>query len=132
MKMNMRDYLLDNRFIRKYSKLSIVAKARMWFMVCGVLQKGIAVITTPIFTRLLSTTQYGEFTIFNSWLQIFTIITTFRLDFSVFNKGMSKYPDRRDEYTASMQSAMSLLTSAVFIVYLFFSKQINIINFTTL
>lgn len=125
MKMNMRDYLLDNRFIRKYSKLSIVAKASMWFMVCGVLQKGIAVITTPIFTRLLSTTQYGEFTIFNSWLQIFTIITTFRLDFSVFNKGMSKYPDRRDEYTASMQSAMSLLTIAVFIVYLFFSKQIN-------
>lgn len=123
--MNMRGCLLDNSFIRKYNSLSIVAKASMWFMVCGVLQKGIAVITTPIFTRLLSTTQYGEFTIFNSWLQIFTIITTFRLDFSVFNKGMSKYPDRRDEYTVSMQSAMSLLTIAVFIVYLIFSKQIN-------
>lgn len=110
---------------KKYNNLSIIAKASLWFMFCGIIQKGISVLTTPIFTRLLSTTQYGQFSIFNSWLQIFTIITTFRLDFAVFNKGMSKYPNDRDEYTVTMQSGMTILTFAVFCIYLIFRDHIN-------
>lgn len=36
--------------------------------------QGIAFITTPIFTRLLGTTQYGTFSLFNSWVGIFTCV----------------------------------------------------------
>ena len=114
-----------NLLVRRYKGLSIIAKATFWFMVCGVLQKSVSLLTTPIFARMLTTEQYGQFTIYNSWLNLFSIITTFRLDYAVFNKGMSKFPEDRDRYTSSMQGATSLITIGVFIIYLLFHVQIN-------
>lgn len=111
--------------LKRYNSVSIVAKATLWFVVCSVLQKGIAVITTPIFTRLMSPEQYGQFSIYTSWLSIFTIITTLRLNGAVFNKGMSKFKDDRDTYTSTMQFVTLLMAVIVFCVYLIFHKQIN-------
>ncbi len=113
------------KLIDKYRSLSVVARATLWFMFCGVMQKGIAFLTTPIFTRLLTTEQYGQYSLYNSWLSIFTIICTFRLEKAVFNKGMSKFPDERERYAASMQVATSILTVAVFCIYLIFHEWIN-------
>lgn len=112
--------------IRKtYSQMSIVTKATLWFIICSILQKGIAVLTTPVFTRLMTTEQYGKFSVYSSWLQIITIFTTLRLNGAVFNKGMSKYKNDRDSYTATMQTVTIISTSICFIVYLVFRKQIN-------
>ena len=41
-------------------------------------------ITTPIFTRLLTTQEYGEFNVFNSWLSIVTVFVTLNLYNGVF------------------------------------------------
>lgn len=111
--------------IRRYNNTSIVAKATLWFIFCSIVQKGIAFLTTPIFTRLMSTEQYGQYSIYLSWLQIFTIITTLRLTGAVFNKGMSKYKEDRDTYTSTMQTITFALTIVTFCVYLIFRKQIN-------
>ncbi len=111
--------------LKKYNSIPIAAKATIWFVFCSVLQKCISLLTTPIFTRIMDTDQYGQFTVYNSWLQIFTIITTLRLNFSVFNKGMSKYKDDRDGYTSTMQSVTFMLTVLMFIIYLIFHRYIN-------
>ena len=58
----------------KYNLMPIQVKASFWFLICSFLQKGISVITTPIFTRLLTTSEYGQLNVFNSWLGIITII----------------------------------------------------------
>jgi len=113
------------KLIKKYNDVPIAAKATLWFMFCTILQKCISLITTPIFTRIMSTEQYGQFSVYNSWLQIFTILTTLRLNWAVFNKGMSKYKDDRDGYTSTMQSLTSCITLFVFIIYLIFRRQIN-------
>ncbi len=105
--------------------MSTVAKATFWFFFCSILTKCVSMITTPIFTRLLSTEQFGIYNTFVSWTQIVTIIVTFRLDYSIFNKGMSKYPDNKNEYTATMQSITSILTIVVFFLYLLLQKWIN-------
>lgn len=47
-----------------YNKMSIASKAALWFTICGFVQKGISFITVPIFTRLLTTEQYGVVSIF--------------------------------------------------------------------
>lgn len=109
----------------KYKNIPISAKAAFWFMVCNVIQKGISVITTPIFTRMLTTEQYGEYTTFQSWLSIFTLICTFRLNYSVFTKGMSKYPNERNNFTASIQSTMTIITTIVLGVYLLLHQYID-------
>lgn len=111
--------------LKKYNSIPVAAKATLWFMFASVLQKGISVITTPIFTRIMTPEQYGQYSVYNSWLQIFTIITTLRLNWAVFNKGMSKYKNDRDAYTATMQSTTFIITCIVFLIYLIFRKQIN-------
>ena len=45
----------------KYRSLSVQAKAALWFTICSFLQKGISFITVPIFTRLMSTEEYGTY-----------------------------------------------------------------------
>lgn len=110
---------------RKYNDIPVAAKATLWFVFASTLQRGMSLITTPIFTRLMSTEQYGQYSVYNSWLQIFTIITTLRLNWAVFNKGMSKYKNARDDYTSTMQTITLCLTGIVFGVYLMFHEQIN-------
>ena len=113
------------KIIKKYKGLSIVAKATIWYMICSILQKGISVITTPIFTRLLSAEEYGLYTVYLSWENIFIIFTSMRLDYTVFNKGMSKYKDNRKGYVASMQIITTILSAMVLGIYLLFRHQIN-------
>lgn len=105
--------------------MSVVSKATMWFLMCSLVQKGISFVTTPIFTRMMTTEQYGLFSVYTSWLHIVTIFSTFRLDYSVFNKGMSKYQERRDEYTSSMLGLTTIFNTVLLLVYLIFKEQIN-------
>lgn len=113
------------KVLKKYNDIPLAAKAAIWFVFCSSLQKGISLITTPIFTRMMTTEQYGQFSVYNSWLQILTILTTLRLNYAVFNKGMSKYKEDRDGYVSTMQSLTFIITGIVFIIYLIFRKQIN-------
>lgn len=105
--------------------MPVQAKAAVWFAVCSVITKCISMITVPIFTRLMSTDQYGVYSVYNSWLQMVTVIATLRLDYSVFNKGMSKYPKERDAYTVSMQTFTTLVVAGLAFVYLPFADIIN-------
>lgn len=114
-----------SKLTNKYKSLSVVTKATLWFLVCSIIQKGLSLFTTPIFTRLLTLEQYGLYTLYNSWLQLAVILTTLRLDTGVFNKGMSKFKDDKDGYALSMQTTSTILTTIVLIAYLIFSKPIN-------
>lgn len=114
-----------SKLINKYSKLNIVLKATIWFTFCSVLQKGISMITTPIFTRLLSTEEYGLYSSYLSWLNIFTVLITLKLEAGVFNKGMSKFKDDRDGYTTAMQGLTTVLTTIALAIYLIFHSFIN-------
>lgn len=102
----------------KYKGMSVQAKSAIWFAMCSILQKGIAFITVPIFTRLLSTEQYGIYSLYLSWLNILSIITSLCLYYGVFNNGMTKFDNDRDVYIASMQGLTLTITSGVFAVYL--------------
>lgn len=113
---------------QKYRKMSVVSKATIWFMICTLLQKGLSFITTPIFTRLLTTEQYGTYNVYSSWMQILVIFATLRLDYAVFNKGMSKYPEDRDGYASSMLGFTTIVTSLMLGAYVIFHEQINSIT----
>ena len=116
--------------IERYKKLPVTVKATFWAAICGTIQKGISVITTPIFTRLLSTEEYGFYTAYNSWFQIFVMVTTFNLTNAVFNKGLSKYSEDKDGYMSSMLGTTTIITGICFVVYLVFHRIIN--DFTEL
>lgn len=49
-------------------------KASTYYLVGNLFNKGMAFLTVPIFTRILSTTDYGIITTYNSWIAILSII----------------------------------------------------------
>lgn len=98
--------------------MSAPVKASLWFAVCNIVQKGIALLSTPIFTRILTTEQYGVYTVYQSWYQIIVIFATLNLSAGVFNNGLLKYEGREDEFTSSMQGLSTTITMILFAVYL--------------
>lgn len=91
------------KLLRYYNSLSVQIRATMWFFVCSVLQRGISTITTPIFTRLLTTAEYGQFSTFNSWLSICQIIVTLSLSLGVYTMGIVKFKEEEKVFTSSLQ-----------------------------
>lgn len=110
-----------------YDNLSTPAKASIWFLVCNILQMGLNVLTTPVFTRIMTQEEFGITNTYNSWRSILMIFTSLNLSYGVFNNAMVKHEDSRtrDEYVSSMQGLYCLITITFFAIYLIFSKPIN-------
>lgn len=106
--------------IRKYRSLPIQVKASLWFLICSFLQKGVSVITTPIFTRLLTTTEFGQYNVFNSWLRIISIFVSLNLSHDVFGQGLVKYSDNRNVFSSSLQGLSTFLVIVWTGIYLLF------------
>ena len=104
--------------IRAYQKLPDSVKASMWFAICSILQKGIQFLTIPLFTRTLTTDQYGQFTLYQSWMGIISIFATLNLAAGVFNNGMVKFEDDRRKYISAMQGLSTITTLVVAMIYL--------------
>ena len=58
-------------------------KASMYYLIGNIFNKGIAFLTVPIFTRILSTADYGLVTTYNSWEGILAMILGFALHTAV-------------------------------------------------
>lgn len=119
-----------NKFIEKYKKLPVQVKASLWFLICAFLQKGISVLTTPIFTRLLTTGEYGAYSVWNSWLGIVTVFVSLNLYFGVYTSGLVRYEDDRKNFVSSIES-LNLVSCIVWLViYLltreFWNKSLNL------
>lgn len=108
-------YKVFQRALEKYKRLSLPLKASLWFTLCSIIQKGISVIAMPIFTRLMSTEQYGEYNIFLSWYNILLLIVTLNIHTEIFNKGLIEHDSEKDVYTLNQAGLLVLLT-AVFLV----------------
>lgn len=116
----------------KYKNLPIQLKASVWFLVCSFLQKGISTITTPIFTRILTTAEYGQFNVFNSWLGIVTVIVCLDLYAGVYTQGLIKFEKDKFRFASSLQGLNLVLISAWTLIY-YLTKEFwnHIFNLTT-
>ena len=86
--------------IRKIS-LRVPAKASMWYTASSILSKGISALCTPIFTRLLTPSEYGLYPLYNTWLSVVTVIVTLELTGGVIYRGLQKFEDKKDEFISS-------------------------------
>lgn len=105
--------------------LSGPVKASLWFLICGIVERGISVITTPIFTRLLSTEQYGYYSVYQSWLAIIAVFATLRLSYGVYTQGLVKFEEDKDRFSSSMQGLSTICILFSFSIYLIFHNFFN-------
>lgn len=95
-------------------------KASTAYVLCSVLQKCITVITLPLFTRLLTTEEYGISTVYTSTMAVMIIFTTLNLPYGSFSTAMVKFENDRDGYMSSVITICSLFTMVYFVVYSLF------------
>ena len=108
-----------------YDNLSVQVKASLWFLCCGFLQKGISLITTPIFTRVMTETQYGRYSVYYSWFSILQIIISLNLAAGVYTRGLVKNEEDQDRFSSAM---LGLNTTCILIwtvIYVVFHNVIN-------
>ena len=106
------------KFVIKYRSLSISTRASIWYTFANVLVKGIALLSTPIFTRVMTTNEYGTFTIFQSWYNIILIFTSLNIYLSGYTKGLLKFRNSVDEFTSSSLSLVILVTCGWGLIYI--------------
>lgn len=107
------------KYITKYNNYSIVVKASIWYFICSFLQKGISVISTPVFTRLLSTCEYGRYTLYTTWSDVFSIFITFGLASSVYQKKLIELDcdKEKDRFTSALLFLSLILAALSFCLY---------------
>ena len=102
-----------NKAVNKYKSLSKPAKASVWFIACYVIQRGLQFLGMPIYTRIMSTDEYGEYSVFLSWFNILCVFSSLSIYNGTFNKAMVKYENERDKYISSVQW-LTLLFGLIF------------------
>lgn len=106
--------------ISKYQKSSNAVKASMWFVLCSFMQRGVSMLTTPIFSRLLTTEEYGQYSVFTSWLEIITIIVTLKLGYAVYMRGLVVFKDDRERFTSALLGLATTSITVWLVIYLLF------------
>ena len=115
---------------RLWRSIPRAGKASFALFLANTVTAGIAYITTPLYTRLLTADEYGQVSVFLSWKQIFGIVAMFSLAGGVFNNGMVDYPKKRDEFSLSMLGLSNAITlivcSALLVCYQFVKHWIGL------
>ena len=111
--------------MRRFREASPAVKASMAYMICTFLQKGVSLLTTPIFTRLLTTEQYGYYSVYHSWLAVIKIFSTLMLAGTVYMQAVVKFQHDRDRMTSAVAGLGTLTTLTVTLIYILFREQIN-------
>ncbi len=104
------------KLLAKYKSMPDPAKASLWFIICGFLQKGIAFLTTPVFTRIMSENAYGQYSSYIAWMNIFTVIASLNLSAGVYTRGLVKNEDDEDGFSSSLVVLSTVCIAVVFIV----------------
>ena len=107
--------------------VSYEVKASTAYTVCSIFQRCLSFITLPLFSRLLSTEQYGMVTVYNSWNGIMSIILTLNLAYGSFSTAMIKYDDDKNGYISAVEGICLVLSVVFLAVYLPFRNTFNML-----
>ena len=100
----------------------LLIKSSFWYLVASFLTKSIAFITTPIFTRILTKEEYGDFTVYANWQAILIIICGLEV-YATYN--LARFDFRSDEerngYITSCLFLSTMITVVFIALYISFS-----------
>lgn len=112
--------------LNKYRSFPEEMKAALWYTISNIGQKIAPWLVMIILTHVLSTQDYGVYSVFLSWLEIFEIIITLRIYSSGYVVGLVRKDDNKNLYTATMQTLSFVLIIVWLAVYLILRKPLNL------
>ncbi|MFR2451486.1 MAG: lipopolysaccharide biosynthesis protein [Clostridia bacterium] len=93
-------------------------KSAVVYTLATLFSRGLAIITVPIFTRIMTTSQIGTVNLYNSWYSLISAFATLSLTSGGYVVALTEYQDKRDEYQSSVLTLTSVV--AIFIAAIFF------------
>ena len=96
-------------------------KAGFWYTVSDFLGKSLTLITTPIFARLMTVSDYGEFINFASWTITFILIANLELP-NTLSKAYYDFKNEYDDYISTVTILVSGITALLYMLFLLFPK----------
>lgn len=113
-------------------KISKPAQSAFWFIACTLIQKALAFITVPFFTRVMPPEQYGIYNLFQTWSGILVVLCTMNMESGAFVNGFVKNGDERAKLVLPIR-LISITTICTLTVFGFLSLLYPIIeNFISL
>lgn len=94
-------------------KKASTAKIALIYTISNVITKGMAFLTTPIFSRMMSKEEYGQFSNIASWAGIFAVITTADLYTSI-SKAKYDFDKEIDEFMSSIMVLSNIITLCLY------------------
>ena len=88
-------------------------KAGTWYTVSNFLLKGIGFITTPVFTRLLTKADYGQYSNYTAWLSIIAVLVTLEMSGCVYR---ARY-DFEEDFDGFLSSIIACGTAITAVCY---------------
>ena len=107
-----------SKILKKIKTMPLTVKAALAYTFCIVFSRGLAIITIPIFTRIMSAEEIGKVNLYNSWNGIITIFTTLSLTSGGFSIAMKDFGKQREKYISSILTLTTLLSFVITIIYL--------------
>ncbi|MCR5302864.1 MAG: oligosaccharide flippase family protein [Lachnospiraceae bacterium] len=83
-----------------------VIKSGLWYTIANTSVRAVAIITTPIYTGMLTTADYGKANTYNSWIDVFNVFACLCVVYSI-GRAKLDFKDRFDEYMSALQSLSS-------------------------
>lgn len=99
-------------------------KSGVWYTISSISVKAILIFTTPIFTRLMTTTDYGLSATFTTWFTLLNVICSLNLWYSI-GRAKIDFPNKLDEFVGSVQLLAFLFTFLLGCGSLFFVNELN-------
>ncbi|BCC32332.1 hypothetical protein BCM0100_5058 [Bacillus cereus] len=116
--------------INKYKNTPAPIKASFWFLISSVLTAGIRFLVTPIYTRIMSETDYGTIGLFNAWQAALTVVVTLSLSAGVFSNGLLDFKEDKARFASSILILSSISAGVWYIIFLILKD--SVLNITSL
>ena len=99
--------------IKEWLKGNTLLNSAIWYTIGTFILKGVNFFTTPIFTNLLTTNEFGIITIYSTWSAIFAIIIGIGINGTI---GSAKVNLDAEEYKEYLSSTLFLSTISFFVI----------------
>ena len=106
-------------------------RSGLWYVVSNVMLRAVGLLTAPIYTRLLTTSETGFANNFNNYVSLFTVVTCLCLIYSV-GRAKIDFKDDFDAYMSSIQALSSFFGLCVLIMVMLLSPPTGLLGYDKL
>lgn len=96
-------------------------KAGTWYTISNFLLKGIGFISTPVFTRLMSKGEYGDYSNYTAWASIIAILVTLEMSGCVY-RARYDFEEDFDGFLSSIVVCGTAITAVCYAIVCLFMK----------